>query len=67
MTEQPLERCWHCDEPTGRAGRSDDSIYCEHCHRGPFCSECFDTHEEKQIVVDVAPGYSIAGIRCAED
>ena len=26
--EKLEERCWDCDDPTGRAGRSDDSIYC---------------------------------------
>ena len=64
---EKLERCFACDEPTGRAGKGEDSIYCEYCDRGPFCPECFQKHEDGQIVVDVAPGYSIAGIRCPED
>jgi hypothetical protein len=46
-TELPLERCYKCDEPTGRAGRSDDSLYCDECGQGPFCSECMEQHERK--------------------
>lgn len=38
-----LERCCNCDEPTGRAGRADDSLYCE-CGEGPFCEDCWDEH-----------------------
>ena len=39
-----LERCYDCDEPTGRAGRGDDSLYCEYCDKGPFCPDCFNGH-----------------------
>ena len=38
-----IERCAECDEPTGRAGRSDDSIYLEGwdgVERGPLCETC---------------------------
>jgi len=34
-----LERCCVCDQPTGKAGRADDSIYIE---IGPLCDECAD-------------------------
>ena len=47
MTEKMLaeiERCCTCDEPTGRAGRMDDSLYCTTCGKGPFCQSCFDIH-----------------------
>ena len=37
-----VEMCERCDEPTGRAGESDDSIYCDNCERGPFCEDCVD-------------------------
>ena len=37
-----LERCCHCDEPTGRAGRGDDSLY-DRLERGPYCGDCWDT------------------------
>ena len=37
-----LERCYACDEPTGRAGRADDSLFCAECDAGPFCEECWD-------------------------
>ena len=39
-----IERCCTCDEPTGRAGRMDDSLYCTTCGKGPFCQSCFDIH-----------------------
>lgn len=51
-----LERCYICDEPTGRAGRCDDSIFVEIIKErgfdlgeevGPLCEECCNdlTHE----------------------
>ena len=42
----PVEHCCDCDAVTGRAGRGDDSIYCN-CGRGPFCSECWKEHQEQ--------------------
>lgn len=36
-----LEYCCECDQPTGRAGRTEDSLFTED-DRGPFCSECWD-------------------------
>lgn len=38
-----LEYCCVCDEPTGRAGAGDDSLYCG-CDCGPFCETCWDGH-----------------------
>jgi hypothetical protein len=44
------EHCCVCDDLTGRAGRADDSRYCEQCDDigqlpyGPFCDECFEEH-----------------------
>ena len=37
-----LEYCCNCDEPTGNAGRYDDSIYIEALdgEYGPLCEEC---------------------------
>lgn len=35
------ERCFLCDEPTGRAGRADDSLYDED-GLGPYCEGCWD-------------------------
>lgn len=35
------ELCFACGDPTGRAGRGEDSIYCDHCGSGPWCFECF--------------------------
>lgn len=39
-----LEHCLACGDPTGRAGRGDDSIYCDQCECGPFCEKCIDAH-----------------------
>ena len=44
-TVREIERCVECDEPTGRAGRDDDSMYCDVCGAGPFCEGCYDEHE----------------------
>lgn len=38
---QTLEYCRECGQPTERAGRSDDSIYCDNCDSGPWCWACF--------------------------
>lgn len=40
------EICRECNGPTYRAGRDDDSLYCEResCEVGPFCEECYVTH-----------------------
>ena len=35
-----LEKCCACDEPTGRAGRCDDSLFMD--DDGPFCEACFE-------------------------
>ncbi|MCG8429726.1 MAG: hypothetical protein MJA29_00930, partial [Candidatus Omnitrophica bacterium] len=57
---QMEERCNLCDELTGRAGRSDDSIYYELKERflsfrpgdevGPCCSECASALEQLDLV-----------------
>lgn len=36
-----FERCFQCDEPTGRAGRHDDSIY-DTEDGGPYCVDCWE-------------------------
>ncbi len=35
-----LEYCCHCGEPTGRAGKGEDSLYAED-GTGPYKPECF--------------------------
>ena len=47
---RPLEYCFVCDEPTGRAGQSDGSLYCE-CDAGPFCERCWDNHHSADTKV----------------
>ena len=41
-TELPFEYCCKCGEPTGRAGRGDDSIYIDVGGQevGPLCVDC---------------------------
>lgn len=39
-----LELCCRCDDPTGRAGRADDSLFTDN-DLGPYCRDCFDDPE----------------------
>ena len=39
-----LELCCYCGNPTGNAGKDDDSLYCEVCGEGPFCDRCYKRH-----------------------
>jgi len=43
--EMNEEHCCVCDDPTGKAGQGDDSLFCESCEDGPFCSECWNRHQ----------------------
>ena len=36
-----IERCFVCDEPTGNAGRGEDSLYGDDAD-GPYCRECWN-------------------------
>ena len=38
------ETCCECGCATGRAGRGDDSMYCDDCDAGPFCEDCYAAH-----------------------
>lgn len=40
-----LEYCCECGEPTGRAGKGEDSLYAD-SGEGPFCCECFSGKEQ---------------------
>ena len=51
MNERPLEYCFICDEPTGRAGKGEDSLYCDECDKGPYCPDCFRKHHESDVKV----------------
>ena len=42
------ETCCVCDAPTGRAGRADDSLYCEADDTGPYCDDCYPTRENME-------------------
>ena len=51
MSGRPLEHCFICDEPTGRAGKGEDSLYCDECDKGPYCPDCFRKHHESDAKV----------------
>ena len=40
MAERPIERCCVCDDPTGKLGFGDGSLYTE-SGNGPFCESCY--------------------------
>lgn len=44
---ETIELCIHCEEPTGRAGKADDSLYID--DDGPFCESCFDNINKRTI------------------
>ena len=46
-----IEMCCNCNSPTGKAGRGDDSIYCE-CGDGPFCLDCYHALLQEQSLVE---------------
>lgn len=39
------ELCCECDEPTGRAGAGEDSLYRED-GGGPYCEECWEVFRD---------------------
>lgn len=49
------ERCAVCDEPTGCAGRGDDSLYIG--DRGPFSQDCYD------VALDADAGEGVGDAR----
>ena len=53
QSQAPLEMCWECGEPTGKAGANEDSLYCAECGDGPFCEQCFNTHMDNHNQADV--------------
>lgn len=40
-----IERCIQCNEPTGRAGACEDSMFCDQCGNGPLCEQCYGESE----------------------
>ena len=65
MKELPLEYCIICGEPTGRAGRDDDSIYVELKQKygaydageiiGGLCEECNRAMLQLNIIEEGQP------------
>lgn len=59
-----LEYCFRCGDPTGRAGRGDDSIYIG--DEGPFCEECYAKSPTASMTIDhleLAKAIFAAGFR----
>ena len=51
-----IELCCKCDDPTGRAGRHEDSLYAGDF--GPYCEDCWgDVPEE---LFEIVQRYKIA-------
>jgi len=48
--QKGIEECCICGEPTGNAGRDEDSVYCPYCDTGPMCAECEDKHDKEDCI-----------------
>lgn len=46
MSKKRIELCCRCDQPTGRAGACEDSLYDDNSN-GPFCEECWKIHNDE--------------------
>ena len=40
ITNMEYELCVDCNQPTGRAGKAEDSLYVG--DSGPFCEDCYE-------------------------
>lgn len=49
IPETRIETCCNCREPTGRAGRADDSIFVCEGEIGPLCEPCYVRLREEMI------------------
>lgn len=47
-----IERCFLCDQPTGRAGQNKNSLYTECGTAGPFCVKCWDAQETEAAIIE---------------
>lgn len=51
-----VEKCTLCEDPTGRAGRGEDSIYVASgtpAEVGPLCECCFNTLTNADVLADL--------------
>ena len=51
-----LELCCECGQPTGRAGRGEDSLYASDF--GPYCEDCWYDAPEK--LAEIVERYGLA-------
>jgi len=52
MGMSEIETCCKCGEATGRAGKGEDSIYCDECDAGPFCMDCINDSKGRCPICD---------------
>jgi predicted amidophosphoribosyltransferase len=57
------ELCFICDEPTGRAGITDDSLYFD-VGDGPYCEDCWD--DNRKFCFDCGAEYNKREEKCPE-
>ena len=55
MAPRPLEYCCACDDPTGRAGQGEDSLYTDSGDMGPYCEDCWEHLEFWRGLADKQP------------
>lgn len=60
--DENLEYCCNCDDPTGRAGIEDDSLYTKKGN-GPFCEECFPGYDEVKDMNHVMIDLETLGVK----
>lgn len=52
MTPPQQEWCSNCDEPTGRSGKDDDSLFgtlLDGIEYGPLCEGCYEMYERERL------------------
>ena len=45
------ELCCECDEPTGKAGAGEDSLFTDDGN-GPYCEECWDKLNDEEVIIN---------------
>ena len=55
------EHCCACDQPTGRAGRGEDSLYAGDF--GPYCEDCWCEVPEKLAALVATKGAEIRALK----
>ena len=56
-----LEHCCECDQPTGRAGQGEDSLFAGDF--GPYCEDCWDTVPDELAALVAAKDAEIRALK----